>query len=110
MQGGAVSELSLEVRANLVYRDFTRIGGGKTPDEKTMGRLARQLRPEAIRQIHHRVVAMAKEESLVQGRRMRVDTTVAETSNSMKPKLFSRYTTSARVPSRLSPILRPQEV
>ena len=30
--------LEREVRANLVYRDFTRIGGGKVPDAKTMGR------------------------------------------------------------------------
>jgi transposase, IS5 family len=27
-----------EVRANLVYRDFTRVGGDKMPDAKTMGR------------------------------------------------------------------------
>jgi hypothetical protein len=26
------------VRANLVYRNFARIGGGKMPDAKTMGR------------------------------------------------------------------------
>ena len=36
-------EMHREVRANLVYREFTRIGGGKVPDDKTMGRLARQL-------------------------------------------------------------------
>ena len=30
--------LEREVRANLVYRDFARIGGGKMPDAKTMGR------------------------------------------------------------------------
>lgn len=30
--------LEWEVRANLVYRDFTRIGGDKMPDAKTMGR------------------------------------------------------------------------
>jgi hypothetical protein len=36
-------DLTREVRANLVYREFTRIGGGKVPDDKTMGRLARQL-------------------------------------------------------------------
>jgi IS5 family transposase len=30
--------LEREVRANLVYRDFTRVGAGKTPDAKTMGR------------------------------------------------------------------------
>jgi IS5 family transposase len=80
MRDYSFEELSREVRANLVYREFTRIGGGKTPDDKTMGRLARQLRPEVIRQIHDRVVAIAKEENIVQGRRMRVDTTVVETN------------------------------
>src|SRR4249919_4267391 len=30
--------LEREVRANLVYRNFTRVGAGKTPDAKTMGR------------------------------------------------------------------------
>jgi transposase, IS5 family len=30
--------LEREVRANLVYRDFTHVGGAKTPDAKTMGR------------------------------------------------------------------------
>jgi IS5 family transposase len=30
--------LEREARANLVYRDFTRVGGAKTPDSKTMGR------------------------------------------------------------------------
>ena len=29
--------LEREVRANLVYREFTRVGGGKMPDAKTMG-------------------------------------------------------------------------
>jgi transposase, IS5 family len=80
MRNYSFEELSREVRANLVYREFTRVGGGKTPDDKSMGRLARQLRPEVIRQIHDRVVAMAKEEKIVQGRRMRVDTTVVETN------------------------------
>jgi len=80
MRDYSFEELSREVRANLVYREFTRVGGGKTPDDKTMGRLARQLRPEVIRQIHDRIVAAAKEEKIVQGRRMRVDTTVVETN------------------------------
>ena len=40
--------LSREVRANLVYRDFTRIGGGKVPDDRTIGNLARQLGPDVI--------------------------------------------------------------
>lgn len=72
-------ELTREVRANLVYREFTRIGGGKVPDDKTMGRLARQLGPTAVKQIHQRMVGIAQEEKIVQGRKMRVDTTVVET-------------------------------
>jgi IS5 family transposase len=73
-------ELTREVRANLVYREFTRIGGGKVPDDKTMGRLARQLSPAVVKQVHQRMVGIAREEKIVQGRKMRVDTTVVETN------------------------------
>jgi IS5 family transposase len=69
-----------EVRANLVYREFTRVGGGKVPDAKTLGRQARALGPETVKQIHRRMVALAVENKVVQGRRMRVDTTVVETN------------------------------
>jgi IS5 family transposase len=68
-----------EVRANLVYREFTRVGAGKVPDAKTLGRQARALGPEVIETMHRRVVAMAVDNRVVQGRRMRVDTTVVET-------------------------------
>jgi len=38
--------LEREVRANLVYRDFTRVGADKMPDAKTMGRWgSSSLRP-----------------------------------------------------------------
>lgn len=71
--------LSREVRANLVYREFTRIGGAKVPDDKTMGNLARQLGPELVEQIHRRMVGIAVEQKVVTGSKMRVDTTVVET-------------------------------
>src|SRR5579863_4685480 len=71
---------SREVRTNLVYREFTGVGGGKVPDDKTMGRLARQLGPEAIEQLHQRTVAIAVEKRVVTGRKLRVDTTVVETN------------------------------
>src|SRR6202011_5670568 len=71
--------LTREVRANLVYREFTRIGGEKVPDEKTMGNLARQLGPEVIEKLHRRVVEIAQENKIATGRKMRVDTTVVET-------------------------------
>ena len=70
--------LTREVRANLVYREFTRIGGARVPDDKTIGRLGRQLGPEVITQIHQRVVQLARERNVVSGRKMRVDTTVVE--------------------------------
>jgi IS5 family transposase len=80
MRGWSYEDVSREVRANLVYREFTGVGGGKVPDDKTMGRLARQLGPEAIEQLHRRTVAIALEKQVVTGRRMRVDTTVVETN------------------------------
>ena len=78
MRGWSYEDVTREVRANLVYREFTGIGGGKVPDDKTMGRLARQLGPDA--KLHQRVVAIAVEKKVVAGRRMRVDTTVVETN------------------------------
>ena len=70
--------LEREVRANLVYRDFTRVGGEKVPDAKTMGRWGIALGPAVIQQVHERIVQIARAEKVVQGRKMRVDTTVVE--------------------------------
>jgi IS5 family transposase len=70
--------LEREGRANLVYRDFTRVGGDKMPDAKTMGRWGMALGPQVIVQIHERMVAIAKDRGAVEGRKMRVDTTVVE--------------------------------
>src|SRR3984893_1407955 len=72
--------LEREGRANLVYRDFTRVGGGKMPDAKTIGRWGAALGPQVVAQVHERMVAIAKDRGVVEGRRMRVDTTVVETN------------------------------
>src|SRR6202140_532831 len=50
-RGWSYADVTREVRANLVYREFTGVGGRKVPDDKTMGRLARQLGREAIEKI-----------------------------------------------------------
>lgn len=71
--------LEREVRANLVYRQFTRVGARKVPDAKTLGKLALALGPEIVVQIHQRVVAIAREKQIIRGRRLRLDTTVVET-------------------------------
>jgi len=80
MRGWSFEDVTREVRANLVYREFTGIGAGKVPDDKTMGRLARQLGPEAIEKLHRRTVEIALANKVVEGRKMRVDTTVVETN------------------------------
>jgi len=72
-------ELEREVRANFVYRQFTRIGGGPVPDDKSMSRFSRQLGPAVIEKLHQRVVGIAQEKKIIQGRKLRVDTTVVET-------------------------------
>jgi IS5 family transposase len=71
--------LEREVRANLVYRDFTRVGGAKMPDAKTIGRWGVALGPEVLKQVHERLVQIARDKGVTAGRRMRVDTTVVET-------------------------------
>jgi len=43
--------LEREVRPNLVYRDFTRVGAAKMPDAKTMGRWGVAMGPTVIHQI-----------------------------------------------------------
>ena len=72
--------LEREVRANLVYRDFTRVGAAKTPDAKTMGRWGVAVGPDVVKQIHERLVKLAQDKGVTEGRRMRVDTTVVETN------------------------------
>jgi IS5 family transposase len=80
MRNWSYAILEREVRANLIYRQFTRVGADKVPDAKTLGKLGLALGPEIIEQIHQRVVAIAQEKNIVQGRRLRVDTTVVETN------------------------------
>jgi transposase, IS5 family len=72
--------LEREVRANLVYRTFARIGAEKVPDAKTLGRLGQVIGPEVVADLHRRMVEIAVENKVVAGRRMRVDTTVVETN------------------------------
>jgi len=72
--------LEREVRMNLAYRDFARIGLGKVPDAKTLARIAQALGGDVIAELPRRLVEIAQEKGVVRGRRMRVDTTVVETN------------------------------
>src|SRR5271170_8380115 len=72
--------LEREVKLNLAFRDFTRVGMGKVPDAKTLARIAQALGGEVIVELHRRLVEIAQEKGVIQGRKLRVDTTVVETN------------------------------
>lgn len=90
-------ELEREVRTNLVYRAFTRMGDQKVPDAKTLARLGQVVGPEVIRDAHERVVALAREHGVVTGRKLGVDTTVVETN--------LHYPTDSNLPEDGLPVL-----
>ena len=73
-------DLEHEVRANLVYRAFTRIDAGEVPDAKTILKIAGALGPDVIAHLHRQVVEVAKRAGVTRGRRFRIDTTVVETN------------------------------
>jgi IS5 family transposase len=72
----------------------------KVPDAKVIAKIAKLLAPEVIQQIHQRIVELAKQEKVVPGARMRVDTTVVET-NIHHPTDSSLLGDGARVLTRL---------
>lgn len=69
-----------EVRANVVYREFTRIGGEKVPERSTLIKIAGCLRPKVIKAIHRKVRELGVKQKVSAGKKMRIDTTVVETN------------------------------
>jgi transposase, IS5 family len=92
--------LEREVRANVVYRSFCRIGMEKVPDAKTLVRLGQAIGAETVRELHDRIVALAQQRGVIQGRKMRVDTTVVE-SNTHYPTDSGLLNDGARVLTRI---------
>ena len=78
LKGWSFRELERELRSNLIYRQFTRFDAEVTPDFSTFSRVFATLSPAVTEQIHHRVVAVAREQGVARGRKVRVDTTVVE--------------------------------
>jgi hypothetical protein len=73
-------ECEREVRGNLVHRAFCQIDGERVPDAKTLIRLAHVLDEPVLKDVLARLVALGRERRLIRGRRLRVDTTVVETT------------------------------
>jgi IS5 family transposase len=73
-------ECEREVRGSLVYRAFCRIDGERVPDAKTLIRLAHLLDEPVLKDLLAQLVMLGRARRVVQGRRLRVDTTVVETN------------------------------
>ena len=80
MRNWSYERLEREVRANGVYRSFCRVGMEKVPDAKRLVRLGQAIGPETIREMQDRIVALAQGRGVIQGGKMRVDTTVVESN------------------------------
>jgi transposase, IS5 family len=79
MRNWSYEVVEREVRANLVYRAFTRVGASKVPvDTGMMNKGALAWGPEGVENLHQRVVKMAQEKKVMPGRKMRLDTNTVE--------------------------------
>jgi IS5 family transposase len=73
-------ECEREVRGSLVYRAFCRIDGERVPDAKTLIRLAHLLDEPVLKDLLAQLVTLGRARRVIQGRRLRIDTTVVETN------------------------------
>jgi IS5 family transposase len=73
-------ECEREVRGGLVYRAFCRIDGERVPDAKTLIRLSHLLDDIVLKDVLARLVELGRQQRVIRGRRLRVDTTVVETN------------------------------
>ena len=73
-------QLERELRASLVYRRFTHFDQDPIPDFSTFSRSFGFLGPTVTEEIHARVVAIAREQRVASGQKLRTDTTVVESN------------------------------
>lgn len=80
LKGWSFRDLERELCSNLVYRRFTHFDAEIIPDFTTFNRTFALLTPEVTQTIHQRVVGLAQEQGVAQGRKLRTDTTVVESN------------------------------
>jgi hypothetical protein len=69
LKGWSFRDLERELRSHLVYRRFTHFDAEITPDFSPFSRTFALLSPAVTQQIHQRVVAVACEQGVAQGRK-----------------------------------------
>jgi len=99
LKGWSFRDLERELRSNLVYRRFTHFDAEATPHFTTFSRSFALLSPAVTETIHQRVVAMACQQGVAWGNKLRTDTTAVE-SNVHYPTDSSLLGDGIRVLSR----------
>ncbi len=99
LKGWSFRDLERELRSNLVYRRFTHFDAEATPNFTVFSRTFALLSPAVTEEIHQRVVALACEQRVARGEKLRTDTTVVE-SNVHYPTDSSLLGDGIRVLSR----------
>src|SRR2546430_12326482 len=77
--GWSYQEAEDRVDESLVLRWFSRLYWEPTPDDSTLIRWANTLQPETLHQLNDRVVALARQARVTQGRKLRLDATCVQT-------------------------------
>ncbi len=80
LYGWSYSEAERFVSDSLVLRQFCRLGLERAPDDTTLLRWANLIRPSTLDALLDHVVALARQLKVTRGRRLRVDSTVVETT------------------------------
>lgn len=74
------AETERHVSDSLVLRQFCRVYFGPVPDDTTLIRAANQIQPETLEKFNARIVELAVESKVTQGKKLRTDGTVVETN------------------------------
>lgn len=68
------------VSDSLILRQFCRVYFHPVPDDTTLIRAAKRIRPETLEKFNERITQLAVEHKVTQGRKLRTDGTVVETN------------------------------
>lgn len=77
--GWSYQETEDRVDESLVLRWFSRVYWEPTPDDTTLIRWANTLQPETLHALNDRVVELARQAKVTQGRKLRLDATCVQT-------------------------------
>jgi IS5 family transposase len=80
LYGWAYRTVRSQVKGSLALRQFTRVYGHSVPNHATMNDWEQALKPATVRLINQRVVALAVEQGVTAGQKLRTDGTVVETN------------------------------